>query len=199
MRPLSEMIHKRRAELGLTLLQVAEAAGVSEATAQRWESGSIKALRAGRLEKIAAALHTTPEYLLGMEFSDGQPIHYGRLDEAIVVKLKRAGCDIEPLYDDRASDFEDLANYDNEDDIPGLDEELYQVINGEKRLVFTGATIRCWYAHKRTVANLLKHWPSMHPVLIKRGVRLYVSAESGITESMEEQIVDFIEYQLSKK
>ena len=39
---INERIKQRRIENGLTLLQVANALGVKEATAQRYESGEIK-------------------------------------------------------------------------------------------------------------------------------------------------------------
>lgn len=39
MENLANVLKQRRAELGLTLKQVADAVGVSEATVQRWESG----------------------------------------------------------------------------------------------------------------------------------------------------------------
>lgn len=53
---IAEVIRKRRRKLDLTLKDIANKVGVSEATAQRWESGVITNIRFGRLEKLASAL-----------------------------------------------------------------------------------------------------------------------------------------------
>ena len=66
---LEERMKNRRKELDLTLADIAKAVGVSEATVHRWESGNIKNLRYERIPALAAALHTTPAYLMGWEES----------------------------------------------------------------------------------------------------------------------------------
>lgn len=63
-------IKKRRIELDMTLLQLANQVGVTEATVQRWESGAIKNLRRENIVKLADALDTTPAYLMGWEESE---------------------------------------------------------------------------------------------------------------------------------
>lgn len=59
-------IHKRikdlREKLELSMEQLAERVGVSWQTVQQWENGRTAPKRA-RLEAVANALHTTPEYL----------------------------------------------------------------------------------------------------------------------------------------
>jgi transcriptional regulator with XRE-family HTH domain len=62
---ISEIIRRRRAELGITLLEIAKKVGVTEATVQRWESGYVKNLRHGRIVKLADALKMHPADLLG--------------------------------------------------------------------------------------------------------------------------------------
>lgn len=64
---LSDILRLRRKELGLTLLQIAEAVGVSEATVQRWESGNIKTLRHENLARLADVLKLSPAALMGWE------------------------------------------------------------------------------------------------------------------------------------
>lgn len=64
---LSDVLKKRRAELGYTLLEIAEKMGVSEATVQRWESGNIKSLRQGRITKLAEILKVSPSALMGWD------------------------------------------------------------------------------------------------------------------------------------
>ncbi|MGI5891518.1 MAG: LexA family protein [Bacillota bacterium] len=64
---ISQVIKKRRAELDITLAEVARLVGVSEATVQRWESGVIKNIRQDKISKLAAALGVSPAYLLCWE------------------------------------------------------------------------------------------------------------------------------------
>lgn len=64
---LPERLKSRRKELGLTLAQVAERVGTSEATVQRWENGSIKTLRHESIVKLADVLDVSPSYLMGWQ------------------------------------------------------------------------------------------------------------------------------------
>lgn len=73
MTALSEVMKKRRKELGLTLAQVADAVGVTEATAQRWESGNIKSVRHEKITQLAAVLNVNPAELMGWEVSIDYP------------------------------------------------------------------------------------------------------------------------------
>ena len=65
MTQLSSVLKKRRKELGLTLAQIADQMGVSEATVQRWESGNIKSVRWDKINKLAVVLHVEPSALMG--------------------------------------------------------------------------------------------------------------------------------------
>ena len=67
MADLASILKCRRQELGLTLLQIAESVGVSEATVQRWEKGHIKTLRHENLVKLAEALRMKPAELMGWD------------------------------------------------------------------------------------------------------------------------------------
>lgn len=69
---LSTVLKERRALLGYTLLDIAKKMDVSEATVQRWESGSIKSLRYDRITKLADVLQVTPAYLMGWEPSQDE-------------------------------------------------------------------------------------------------------------------------------
>ena len=62
---MKEIIKNRRSELGLTLEEVATRVGVNPATIMRWETGAIQNLGRDKIAALAAALHVTPEYLLG--------------------------------------------------------------------------------------------------------------------------------------
>ncbi len=71
MSAVSNILKNRRKELGLTLSQIADKMGVSEATVQRWESGNIKNLRQERIGPLAEVLQVSPAYLMGWE--DAEP------------------------------------------------------------------------------------------------------------------------------
>lgn len=68
---LSSVLKQRRKELGLTLLQIADSVGVTEATVQRWESGNIKSMRHEKIAKLAEVLKVSPAALMGWE--DAKP------------------------------------------------------------------------------------------------------------------------------
>lgn len=65
MNPVSNILKNRRKELGLTLSQIADKMGVSEATVQRWESGNIKSLRQERIGPLSEILRISPAVLMG--------------------------------------------------------------------------------------------------------------------------------------
>ena len=67
---LAHNLKTRRKELGLTLLQIAEAVGVTEATVQRWECGVIKSVRPEKMGRLAQVLETTPAALMGWDEPD---------------------------------------------------------------------------------------------------------------------------------
>lgn len=69
MNNLSSTLKRRRKELGLTLAQVADMMGVSEATVQRWESGNIKSVRYDKIDKLAQVLKVEPSEIMGWNTS----------------------------------------------------------------------------------------------------------------------------------
>ena len=67
---MGDRIHTLRKDKGLTLEDIGRAAGVAKSTVRKWESGSITSIRTDKVQKVAAALDTTLEYLLnGVESS----------------------------------------------------------------------------------------------------------------------------------
>lgn len=73
---LSTVLKARRKDLGLTLNDIAQQMGVSEATVQRWESGNIKSLRQGRIAKLASILNVSPSVLMGWDDLPSDTIPY---------------------------------------------------------------------------------------------------------------------------
>lgn len=66
---LSEKIHYLRIKNNMTLEEVGNLVGVGKSTVRKWETGQIKNMRRDKIAKLAVALKTTPDYLLGW---DGQ-------------------------------------------------------------------------------------------------------------------------------
>ena len=64
---MSEKISRLRKEQGLTLEQIADKVGVGKSTVRKWETGMIENMRRDKIASLAAALHTTPGYLMGWE------------------------------------------------------------------------------------------------------------------------------------
>lgn len=62
---LGEKIHSLRISHGMTLEELGNKVGVGKSTVRKWETGMITSIRSDKIEKIAAALDTTPAYLLG--------------------------------------------------------------------------------------------------------------------------------------
>jgi len=67
---IGEKLKYRRKEIGLTMLEVAKIAGVSEATVSRWESGDIVNMRRDKIVLLAKALQVSPSFI--MEWEDDQ-------------------------------------------------------------------------------------------------------------------------------
>lgn len=78
----------RRQELGLTMLEVANAVGVSEATVSRYESGNIKNMRRDRIEKYAKVLRINPALLIGAEQDDQKPESDQPPEELVILNRK---------------------------------------------------------------------------------------------------------------
>lgn len=64
---LRERLKTLRIQQNLTLEQVGNAVGVGKSTVRKWENGDIKNMGIDKVEKLAAALNTTPARLMGWE------------------------------------------------------------------------------------------------------------------------------------
>lgn len=60
-----DRIHYLRTDLGLTLQELGDKVGVGASTVRKWEMGTIKALRTDKMQKLASALNTSVDYLMG--------------------------------------------------------------------------------------------------------------------------------------
>lgn len=57
----------RRMELSLTMKQVADYVGVSEATVSRWESGNIANMKQSRIKLLSEILQVSPVEIIGIK------------------------------------------------------------------------------------------------------------------------------------
>ena len=64
---MNNFLKARRKELKLTMLQVAEYVGVSEATISRWESGNIANMKRDKIAKLAEILQVRPSAIMGVD------------------------------------------------------------------------------------------------------------------------------------
>lgn len=64
---IAKKIRDLRASNNLTLEEVAQRVGVGKSTVRKWEVGQIENMRRDKIAKLAAALNTTPGYLMGWE------------------------------------------------------------------------------------------------------------------------------------
>jgi len=111
---LSSLLQQRRKELGLTLAQVAEKMGVTEATVQRWESGNIKSVRYERLERLAEVLHVSPSALMGWDQPDSglvaSPAVFGGLGVDTTTDILEIGHRIAMRRSQLGLTLDDIAN-----------------------------------------------------------------------------------------
>lgn len=64
---LHDVIRIRRAELGLTLEQIAQACGVGRSIVAKWERGEVTNLRRDNIKSLSDVLHVSPLVLLDRE------------------------------------------------------------------------------------------------------------------------------------
>ena len=60
-----DRIHFLRNDLDLTLQDLGDKVGVGASTVRKWEKGLIQSIRADKVQKLAAALNTSVDYLMG--------------------------------------------------------------------------------------------------------------------------------------
>lgn len=96
---LQDRIKERRRALGMTLLEVADALGVKEATVQRYESGEIKNLKLETINALATLFKCSPSYLVGWDFDEPLP------PEAMSIKNEKV-----PMVGEIAAGVPILAN-----------------------------------------------------------------------------------------
>ena len=112
MEKLSIILKKRRKELGLTLAQIAEMMGVSEATVQRWESGNIKSIRYEKMDRLAEILRVNPAAFMGWDDSDTLSVNVAPISAMKKIPLVgQIACGTPILAEQNIEDYIDLPHH----------------------------------------------------------------------------------------
>lgn len=116
---MSNYLADRRKELGLTMKQVAEAVGVSEATVSRWESGQIANMRRDRISTYAKVLQVRPTFIMTGELDSPETQKAPTLNKKDERDIKKKMDEMLELFDSA-----DALMFDGEP----LDEETRQLL-----------------------------------------------------------------------
>ena len=100
-------INEQRKKLNLTLKDVADYVGVSEATVSRWESGNIANMRRDRISALAEILKVSPIDVMGITESDESPQLTSKGVLIPVLGYVRAGVPIEAV--EEILDYEEIS------------------------------------------------------------------------------------------
>lgn len=101
-------IKKRRLELEYSFQDLADKTNMSKSTLQRYETGAIRNLPLDKLEILAAALQTTPSYLMGWDDKeDEKPKNKVKGVKIPVLGRVAAGIPIEMIED--VLDYEEIS------------------------------------------------------------------------------------------
>lgn len=106
---MGDRIHTLRKERGLTLEDIGRAAGVAKSTVRKWESGSITSIRTDKVQKVAAALDTTLNYLLNGERDDTYYKNMEPLPQTRPVPvIGHIACGVPILAEENVEDYAEL-------------------------------------------------------------------------------------------
>ena len=100
-------INEQRKKLNLTLKDVADYVGVSEATVSRWESGNIANMRRDRISALAEILKVSPIDVMGITESNESPQLTSKGVLIPVLGYVRAGIPIEAV--EEILDYEEIS------------------------------------------------------------------------------------------
>ncbi len=102
----NELLRNRRKELDLTMKQVADYVGVSEATVSRWESGNIANMGRDKIALLSQILKITPGAIAGYDFQQND-FHKKSTVKIPVLGLVRAGIPMDAV--EYIIDYEEIS------------------------------------------------------------------------------------------
>lgn len=94
---IKDLIKNRRKELGLTLLDIANACDVSEATVSRWESGDIVNMKRSRIAQLAKVLNVSPSLLIHDDYDFSTNYNSANKPQAPILGIVPCGEPIEAI------------------------------------------------------------------------------------------------------
>ena len=103
---VKDLIKEKRILLGMTMKEVADKVGVSEATISRWESGEISNMRRGAISALAKALNISPNEIMEWEAPASHQSHRKKGVRIPVLGYVVAGIPIEAIED--IIDYEEI-------------------------------------------------------------------------------------------
>ncbi len=103
-----ERLTSKRKELSLTMEDLAKKIGVTKATIQKYENGEIKNIPLRNVTKLANALNTTENYLMGWETNNNKE---QQKDNKVIAALLSAGIDINKLTKEEIDKMIDYAKF----------------------------------------------------------------------------------------
>lgn len=106
---IKTIIKNHRIEAGLTMKELADLVGVSEATVSRWESGNIATMKHSQIANLCKALHISPALIVpGIDYSEqdestspepDRPSYYADPETAEVAERLRTQPGMRMLFD----------------------------------------------------------------------------------------------------
>ena len=99
---IGKIIYNERKKKDLTMKELGALIGLSESTAQRYESGKIKNVSIEVLKKFAAALNIEAEYLIGWDKGLGEDIDTHGFTVALVNRLLKENLISDPNNIDKS-------------------------------------------------------------------------------------------------
>jgi transcriptional regulator with XRE-family HTH domain len=140
---IGTILKKRRKELSLTMAEVAEKVGVSEATISRWESGDIVNMKRNRMVDLSKALKISPNIIIGyykeddnfetfkkiIDKTEDLEKYYYYFNKKRIEKIKKKGIKnfkhVKDIFD-KFDNYEKLAKYlDKETEVEVFDYQAY--------------------------------------------------------------------------
>lgn len=113
---ISKKIKNRRKALSLTMFEVAQKVGVSEATVSRWESGDIANMRRDKIAALASALQVPTSYIMGNSEDGSANTHHslkipvlGQVVAGVPLEAVQNILDYEEITEDMANTGEFFA------------------------------------------------------------------------------------------
>jgi len=122
----SELIKQRRKELQLTLKDVANSVGVSEATVSRWESGNIANMGRDKIAALAKVLRISPSVIAGYKDINNNSLPLSPHEQNVIIAY-RSQPEMQPAVDR-------LLNVPSEDDNDIIAADMAKTLKAAEKL-----------------------------------------------------------------